>query len=106
MSEEPTTAAVQRYLNALAEDSPAESIVRMLMERAANRLRLLCASVLHRSYPRLTQPSLNLQRTSCSGAWWPGSLLPCGRSDPKPRVNSSLWQPNTCVGSSMTWPAA
>ncbi len=39
MSEEPTTAAVQRYLNALAEDSPAESIIRMLMERAATRAR-------------------------------------------------------------------
>ena len=47
MSEEPTTAAVQRYLNALAEDSPAESIIRMFMERAANRLRCCAPRVAH-----------------------------------------------------------
>src|SRR4029077_13933950 len=31
------------------------------LERAVRRLRLLCASFLHRSYPRLTQPPLNLE---------------------------------------------
>ena len=34
MSEEPTTAAVQRYLNALTGDAPAEPIVRELLHRA------------------------------------------------------------------------
>jgi RNA polymerase sigma-70 factor (ECF subfamily) len=61
MSEERTTAAVQRYLNELAGDSPAEPIVRALLDRAVRRLHQLCATMLHRSYPRLTQPPLNLQ---------------------------------------------
>jgi RNA polymerase sigma factor (sigma-70 family) len=61
MSEENTTAAVQRYLNALAGDQPAEPIVRALLDRAVRRLRLLCANLLHRKYRRLTLPPLNLQ---------------------------------------------
>jgi hypothetical protein len=37
MSEEHTTAVVQRYLDELAGDSPAEPIVRALMDRAVRR---------------------------------------------------------------------
>lgn len=59
--EQHTTAAVQRYLNQLAGDSPPEPVVRALLERAVGRLHLLCATLLHRSYPRLTRPPLNLQ---------------------------------------------
>jgi RNA polymerase sigma factor (sigma-70 family) len=61
MLEEHTTAVVQRYLNELAADSPAEPIVRALLERAAHRLHVLCANLLYRSYPRLTKPPLNLE---------------------------------------------
>jgi RNA polymerase sigma-70 factor (ECF subfamily) len=61
MSQEHTTAAVQRYLDLLAEDSPPEPVVRALLDRAVRRLHLLCAALLHRSYPRLAQPPLNLQ---------------------------------------------
>ena len=61
MSEEHTTAAVQRYLNELAGESPAEPVVRALLDRAVRRLHLLCATLLYRRYPRLTQPPLNLQ---------------------------------------------
>src|SRR5215813_12625327 len=61
MSEEHTTAVVQRYLDELAGDSSAEPIVRASLDRAVRRLHLLCATLLHRSYPRLTQPPLNLQ---------------------------------------------
>jgi RNA polymerase sigma factor (sigma-70 family) len=61
MSEEHTTAVVQRFLDELAGDSPAEPIVRSLLDRSVRRLHLLCASLLHRSYPRLTRPPLNLQ---------------------------------------------
>jgi RNA polymerase sigma factor (sigma-70 family) len=61
MSEEHTTAAVQRYLNALAGDQPAEPIVRALLDRAVRRLQLLCANLLHRKYRRLMLPPLNLQ---------------------------------------------
>ena len=68
MNEEHTTAVVQRYLDELAGDSPAEPIVRALLDRAVRRLHLLCATLLHRSYPRLTQPPLNLQADELLGA--------------------------------------
>jgi RNA polymerase sigma-70 factor (ECF subfamily) len=58
--EEQTTAAVQRYLDQLAGDTPAEPVVRALLDRAVRRLHHLCAALLHRSYPRLTRPPLNL----------------------------------------------
>ena len=43
MSEEPTTAVVQRYLNALAGDASAEPIVRELLDRTVHRLGRLWA---------------------------------------------------------------
>jgi RNA polymerase sigma-70 factor (ECF subfamily) len=61
MNDEPTTAAIQRCLDALHGDAAAEPLIRDLLERAVSRLRLLCASLLQRSYPRLTQPPLNLE---------------------------------------------
>ena len=64
MEQDRTTAVVQRYLNELANisgDSPAEPIVRDLLSRSVNRLHLLCATLLYRSYPRLARPPLNLQ---------------------------------------------
>jgi RNA polymerase sigma-70 factor (ECF subfamily) len=61
MGEQPTTVVVQRYLSELAADSPAEPIVRGLLDGAVRRLHLLCATLLHRSYPRLAQPPVNLQ---------------------------------------------
>ena len=68
MGEEHTSAAVQRYLDALTGDESAEPVVRALLDRAVRRLHLLCASLLHRSYPRLTQPPLNLQAEELLGA--------------------------------------
>src|SRR6476469_6546040 len=62
MSAEPTTAAVQRYLDALAGDQPAEPIVRALLDRSVQRLELLCGNLLYPQYRRLTQPPLTLQR--------------------------------------------
>jgi RNA polymerase sigma factor (sigma-70 family) len=61
MAEERTTIVVQRYLDELAGDAPAEPVVRALLDRAVRRLHQLCASLLHRRYPRLTHPPLNLQ---------------------------------------------
>jgi len=61
MSDEHTTAVVQRYLDELAGDAPAEPVVRALLDRAVRRLHLLCATLLHRNYPRLTQPPLSLR---------------------------------------------
>src|SRR5579871_6378935 len=68
MDEERTTAIVQRYLNELAGDAPAEPVVRALLDRAARRLHQLCTALLHRSYPRLTRPPLNLQADELLGA--------------------------------------
>jgi RNA polymerase sigma-70 factor (ECF subfamily) len=61
MSDEQTTAAVQRYLDALAGGEPAEPVVRALLERSAHRLQMLCAGLLRRNYSRLTLPPLNLK---------------------------------------------
>jgi RNA polymerase sigma factor (sigma-70 family) len=61
MDEDRTTIVVQHYLDELARESPAEPIVRALLDRAIRRLHHLCASLLYRGYPRLTRPPLNLQ---------------------------------------------
>jgi RNA polymerase sigma factor (sigma-70 family) len=64
VDESETTAAIQRYLNELAGvqgDSPVEPIVSALLARSAQRLHELCASLLYRSYPRLTRPPYSLQ---------------------------------------------
>ena len=68
MEEEHTTAVVQRYLDELAGDTPAEQAVRALLDRAVSRLHQLCASLLRRSYPRLARPPLNLQADELLGA--------------------------------------
>src|SRR5262245_33984439 len=59
-----TTAAVQRYLDELAnlhDEAPAEPIVRELLATAVDRLYLLCRTLLFRSYPRLARPPLSLR---------------------------------------------
>src|SRR5262245_21226616 len=61
MNEEPTTAVIQRYLDALPGDASAEPADRELLERAVGRLRLLCAAILHKNYPRLTRAPVNLE---------------------------------------------
>ena len=68
MAEGHTTAAVQRYLDDLAGGAPSEPVVRALLDRAVRRLHQLCATLLYRSYPRLTQPPLNLQVDEMLGA--------------------------------------
>jgi RNA polymerase sigma factor (sigma-70 family) len=71
MNESHTTAAVQRYLDdlvAVRGDSPAEPIIRALLARSVRRLHFLCATLLHRSYPRLARPPLNLQTEELLGA--------------------------------------
>jgi RNA polymerase sigma-70 factor (ECF subfamily) len=71
MSGTHTTAAVQRYLDRLRsepDDEAALPIVRELLAGAANRLQLLCGAMLHRSYPRLARPPLNLETEEMLGA--------------------------------------
>src|SRR5262245_20339639 len=63
-----TTAVVQRYLDALAGDTPADPLIRALLDRAVGRLELLCANMLYRSYPRLTRPPLRLDTDEVVGA--------------------------------------
>jgi RNA polymerase sigma-70 factor (ECF subfamily) len=67
MNEERTTAVIQRYLDELQGDTAAEPVIRDLLARAVDRLRLLCASLLRRSYPRLMQPPLNLETDELVG---------------------------------------
>src|SRR5262245_61767471 len=74
VSEEPTTAVVQRYLDALAGGAPAEPIIRELLARAAHRLERLCAAMLHRRYPRLTGPPTNLETAEMLGGVVEGLL--------------------------------
>jgi RNA polymerase sigma-70 factor (ECF subfamily) len=68
MDEESTTKVVQGYLDELAGDSPAEVVVRAVLDRAVRRLHLLCATLLYRSYPRPTHPPLSLQTDELLGA--------------------------------------
>jgi hypothetical protein len=68
MDEERTTVVVQRYLDELADGSPAEPVIRALLDRAVRRLSQLCATLLHRAYPRLMRPPLNLQADEMLGA--------------------------------------
>src|SRR3954451_18966171 len=68
MSEDHSTVVVQRYLDELDGDSPVEPVVRALLDRAVRRLHLVCATLLNRSYPRLTRPPLNLEADELLGA--------------------------------------
>jgi RNA polymerase sigma factor (sigma-70 family) len=68
MASELTSAVIQRYLDALAGGMPADPIIRNLLDRAVRRIRLLGATLLHRSYARLTQPPLNLESDELLGA--------------------------------------
>ena len=86
MSEGHTTAAVQRYLDDLAGDSPAAPIVRGLLDRAVRRLHFLSASLLFPSYPRSTRPPLKLQVYELlgAGADWLLKALPEARPGEEP----------------------
>ena len=89
MNEEPTTAIIQRYLDALPGDSTAEPPIRELLERAVGRLRLLCATFLHKSYPRLTRPPVNLETDELLGGVVAG-LLTALRTTRPPTVRQFL----------------
>jgi RNA polymerase sigma-70 factor (ECF subfamily) len=68
MNEKHTTVVIQHYLDELAGDTPSESAVRTLIDGSVRRLHQLCAAMLYRSYPRLTQPPLNLRAEEMLGA--------------------------------------
>jgi RNA polymerase sigma factor (sigma-70 family) len=56
--------AVQGYLDELARAPggvPSDDLIRALVGRAVIRLQQLCASLLYRSYPRLTHGPLNVE---------------------------------------------
>src|SRR5215471_17010513 len=74
MNEEQTTVIIQRYLDALPGDAAAEPVVRELLARAVGRLRLLCATFLYKSYPRLTRPPVNLDTDELLGGVVAGML--------------------------------
>jgi RNA polymerase sigma-70 factor (ECF subfamily) len=68
MGETHTTAVVQRYLDALDEETPADPLIRALLDRAVGRLEKLCGSMLFRSYRRLTRPPMGLRTNEVLGA--------------------------------------
>jgi RNA polymerase sigma-70 factor (ECF subfamily) len=85
MDERQTTVVIQRYLDALPGDDDAEPVVRELLERSVGRLRLLCANLLYKSYPRLTRPPVNLETDELLGGVVAG-LLTALRSTRPPTV--------------------
>jgi RNA polymerase sigma-70 factor (ECF subfamily) len=82
MDDEPTTTVIQRYLDALPGDAAAEPIIQDLLERAAGRLRLLCANLLHESYPRLARPPVNLETDELLGGVVAGLLTALPKTRP------------------------
>lgn len=56
-----TTLQIQNYLRELDGNSPSEPVVRALLERSAERLHVLCTTMLVRQYPRLMRYPMNLQ---------------------------------------------
>src|SRR5262245_56087768 len=56
-----TTVAVQAYLDELAGGAPPAPVVRALLDRSAERLNMLCSTLLLQSYPLLTRPPVNLR---------------------------------------------
>jgi RNA polymerase sigma-70 factor (ECF subfamily) len=99
MTQERTTAVVQRYLDELDGDSPAEPIVRALLDRSVRRLHRLCATLLQRGYPRLAQPPLNLQADELLGAVAERLLKALREARPGRSGSSSPWPTSTCAGS-------
>ena len=83
MTDEPTTAAIQRCLDALQGDASAEPLIRDLLGRAVQRLRLLCGTLLQRGYPRLTQPPLNLSTDELLGGVVAGLLAAMRKVRPR-----------------------
>lgn len=82
MDDAPTTVIIQGYLDALPGDAAAEPIVRELLERAAGRLRLLCANFLYKSYPRLTRPPVNMEADELLGGVVAGLLTALQKTRP------------------------
>jgi RNA polymerase sigma-70 factor (ECF subfamily) len=98
MNEEPTTAVIQRFLDALQGDADVEPLIRALLKRAVRRLRLLWASLLQRSYPRLTQPPLNLETDGLLDGVLGGLLAALRGGPPADRRRSdSVWKPRSCL---------
>src|SRR4051812_44578980 len=68
MADPPPAAVAQRSRDGFAGAAPAEPVVRALLDGAVRRLHQLCATLLHRDYPRLTLPPMNLQSDEMLGA--------------------------------------
>jgi RNA polymerase sigma-70 factor (ECF subfamily) len=68
MPNDQTTVVVERYLDALAGDAPADHVICDLIASAVGRLRLLSSALLYHGYPRLTRPPLNLESDELLGA--------------------------------------
>jgi RNA polymerase sigma-70 factor (ECF subfamily) len=94
-----TTVVVRRYQDGLAGSSPAEPFIRALQDRAVRRLGPLCAALLHRKYPRLARPPLDLQPDGMLSAVVERLLKASREARPAMVVSSSPWPDTTCAGS-------
>jgi RNA polymerase sigma-70 factor (ECF subfamily) len=76
--------ALRCYLNELADNATADPIVRELLNRSSQRLQTLCTNLLHRGYPRLARPPLNL----LPDEWLSGAVerLPKALREIRPRT--------------------
>ena len=67
-------------------------------DRADRRLHLLCATLPHRSYPRLTRPPLNFEADELLGAVTERLLKALGEARPRYACAScSPWPTSTCA---------
>ena len=82
MNEEQTSVVIQRYLDSLPGDTSAEPVIRELLGRAAGRLRVFCARFLHKSYPRLARPPVNMETDELLGGVVAGLLTALRKTRP------------------------
>jgi RNA polymerase sigma-70 factor (ECF subfamily) len=82
VDEKPTSAIIQRHLDALPGDSAAEPIVQEPLDREVDRLRVFCPTFLYKAYPRLTRPPVNLEPDELLGDVVAGLLTALRKTRP------------------------
>ena len=106
MGDDRTTAVVKAYLVAWRETRRPTRLSGSCWTGPSGRLRLLCAGLLLRGYPRLTRPPLNLEVDDLLGAVVGRVLRGMSQGGPGESAKFLPWPAGTAGGSSMTWPAA
>ena len=96
MGDERTSAAVQRYLDELAGDSPAEPVVRALLDRACpSASPVVYNALVSELSAALTRPPLNLEADEMLSAVVERLLKALRQARPRQYVSSSDWPAST-----------